>query len=540
MSFEMTRIVLSLGIFLSVIPSFAQTMEWHIKDNYADIKYLGNNLFKVQNSNGKWGIVNEYGETTVEIKYDSITPIVDNRALILDITGQYLKGIVNEDGKIIKSFYNNERIANYQYYSEGLLAYGVVSGGYYLFGYLDVNGNTQIKPKYFWTAPFRNGKAVVQYKSKNYGLINSAGGIAVNDNRKFKFMSTPIDNCLLVVVGSSRGEKVLLVELTPNGKFNEIQELENGTIIKGSANYKSFSCQNGHIYYFDDAMRLINSSVGKHFNKPLIKKSVLPNNSSFKKVREHDGWRILYSDNVVFHSSFKDIAFCNDEYVIITSNRNTKGVLRLNNTGNVTIQDIPARAEFYHNEMVTGNLAVNINDLLPNSQVQIGITGIKENNQEEKFNVPVGCNGIYNQPISYFIPATTFDSEVILPIKINIYIDGMLYKTETKNLTGIHKKAFKVSHAISPEFSESNGKATITFNVQSLESVPSSTAEVIVSGASYQKKRFNGKESVSFKMDVSVPASSVKTYTLKVTVNEEGCPSFTKNISTTIKHYNLQ
>lgn len=56
-------------------------MEWHIKDNYVDVKYMGNNLFKVKNSNGKWGVINESGETTVEIQYDSITPLVEKRAL---------------------------------------------------------------------------------------------------------------------------------------------------------------------------------------------------------------------------------------------------------------------------------------------------------------------------------------------------------------------------------------------------------------------------------------------------------------------------
>ena len=126
----MKKITIVLLAILYVIPSFSQTMEWHIKDNYVDIKYMGNNLFKVKNSSGKWGVINEYGETTVEIQYDSITPIVENRALLLDITGQNLKGIINEKGQIIKSFHNNEIVANFQFYSEGMLAYGVEAGNY--------------------------------------------------------------------------------------------------------------------------------------------------------------------------------------------------------------------------------------------------------------------------------------------------------------------------------------------------------------------------------------------------------------------------
>ena len=94
----MKKITIILLVILYVIPSFSQTMEWHIKDNYVDIKHIGNNLFKVKNSNGKWGVINEYGQTTVEIQYDSITPLVENRSLLLDYTGEYLKGIINEKG----------------------------------------------------------------------------------------------------------------------------------------------------------------------------------------------------------------------------------------------------------------------------------------------------------------------------------------------------------------------------------------------------------------------------------------------------------
>ena len=82
-------------------------------------------------------------------------------------------------------------------------------------------------------------------------------------------------------------------------------------------------------------------------------------------------------------------------------------------------------------------IAININGLNPKSQVQIGIVGLKENNQEERYDIQPGYDGIYNQEISYFIPATNYDSEVELPIKINLYIDGMLYKTETRDLTAV-------------------------------------------------------------------------------------------------------
>lgn len=542
----MKKITIALLAILYVIPSFSQTMEWHIKDNYVDVKYMGNNLFKVKNSNGKWGVINEYGETTVAIQYDSITPIVENRALLLDNTGQFLRGIINEKGQILNTPLNsqmsdNKIFVNFPSFNEGMLAYGVETGNYYLFGYLDSNGNTRIAPKYYWAAPFNDGKAVIQYKSKNFGLINKSGGTELNDDRKFKFMSTPVDNKLLIAVGSNRGDEISLVTLGADGKLNEVEKLEKETGYSVNiTDYKSISYQNGHIYYFDNAMRLISSSTGKTFNEPLTYTTSLSSSPDFKKIREQSGWKVLHSGNTLFQSSFRDISFCGEEYAITTSQRNTMGVLKLNNNGNISIQNVPAQAEFYHYATVKGNIAVNISGLFSSSQVQIGVIGLKENNQEEKFNIPAGYNGVYNQVVSYFIPATSFDSEVNIPIKINLYIDGMLCKTETKTLTGVHKRGFTVSDAKAPEFSDPDGKATITFNVQSLESEPSSSAEVTVSGALNEIKRFNGGDLLDFKVSVTIPEESSKTFSFTVTIKEKDCPSYTRTISRTIKHYDLQ
>lgn len=537
----MKKTIIALLAILYVIPSFSQTMEWHIKDNYVDVRYMGNNLFKVKNSNGKWGVINEYGETTVAIQYDSITPIVENRALLLDATGQFLSGIISEKGQIIKSFHNGERLANFQYFNEGMLAYGVEAGNYYLFGYLDSNGNTRIDPKYYWAAPFNNGKAVIQYKSKNFGLINKFGGTELNDNRKFKFMSTPVNNKLLIAVGSNRGDEISLVTLGANGKLHEAEKLEKETGYSVNiTDYKTISYQNGHKYYFDNAMRLISSSTGKSFNEPLTYATSLSINPNFKKMREQGGWKVQHLGKTLFQSSFRDISFCGEEYAIVTSQRNTMGVLKLNNNGNISIQNVPAQAEFYHNATVKGNIAVNISGLFSSSQVQIGVIGLKENNQEEKFNIPVGYNGIYNKEVSYFIPATSFDSEVNIPIKINLYIDGMLCKTETKTLTGVHKRAFRVSDANAPEFSKPDGNEIIKFNVQSLKSKPSSSAKVIVSGDANQSKRFKDEELLYFSIPVKIPVESTKTFSFTVTIKEDGCPSYTRTISRTIKHYDLQ
>lgn len=536
----MKRIAISLLALLYIIPSFSQTMEWHIKDKYADVCYMGNNLFKVKKPNGKWGIINGYGEISVEEKYDSITPFVENRALILDKTGIHIKGIVNTEGNIIKTFKNNERVGNYKSYNEGMLAYGIPDGQFYLFGYLDINGDNCINPQFYWASPFNDGKAVIQRKTGYYSLINKKGDNQVNSNQNLIYMSSPVNNRLFIATASSRGEKVALAELEQSGKLKEVEVLEKSTKVIPSKDYKSVSCKNnGHIYYFDDAMRLISSSTGRKFNTPLAPNIDVPKSDDLKKMREHGGWKILHLGKTLTFCPFKDIKFCGDEYAIVTSQQNTMGVLKFNKNGNITIQNVPGRVEFYHNAAVKENLAININGLNPKSQVQIGIVGLKENNQEERYDIQPGYDGIYNQEISYFIPATNYDSVVELPIKINLYIDGMLYKTETRDLTAVHKKGFEVSAIQSKEYTESDGTSTVRFYVKSLGGIPSS-ALISVTGATNQKKQFKDNETVKFETTVTVPEEEEKTFYFTVTIKEEGCPSYTQNLKCTIKNYYLQ
>ena len=535
----MKRILFIVLAIISIMPLFAQTLEWHIKDNYTEIKYLGNDLFKVKDTKGKWGVVNEYGEMTIEALYDSITPIVENRALLLDNTGIYLQGIIDEKGKLFKSFYNGERIAHFPYFSEGMLACGFQSGKFYSFGYLDIYGNIRVEPKYYWAAPFNGGKAVVQYKSGNFGIINTSGGIALKDNRKIKFMSTQVDNQLLIAVSSTRGDKIILANLKPNGKLEDVVDLESGTVVNGTVDYKSLSCKtNGHVYYFDDAMRLLSSSTGKTFNEPLSIQTTQQANTSFRKKQEANGWGILYEGKLLLQSSFRDITFCDNEYAIVKTQRNNVGVLKLNQLGNINIQNVSSQVEFYHHEEAKSNIEININGLLTSSLVEIGITGLKD--QEEKYSIPSGHSGVYRQPISYFIPSTSLGSQVTLPVEVKLYIDGMLYKVVKQTLTGVHQRGFRVSEANAPQYSNVDGKATITFSVQSLVSKPSASAKVIVSGDVNDVRKFNGAQTVNFDIPVIVPNDGQKTYSFTVTVKEEGCPSYTRTISKTISHYFLQ
>ena len=97
--FNMKRILLLLLLAFTVCCNYAQVIEWAIKPVYQDIVPIGKDIFKVKANNSKWGVYNvSKGLLTVNAEYDSITAVVEDRALLLDKNGMFLYGIISDDG----------------------------------------------------------------------------------------------------------------------------------------------------------------------------------------------------------------------------------------------------------------------------------------------------------------------------------------------------------------------------------------------------------------------------------------------------------
>lgn len=534
----MKRILIIIIAILCVTPSFSQTLEWHIKDEFADIKYMGNDLFKVKTNTGKWGVINKHGKMSIEAKYDSITPIVENRALLLDITGNFLRGIIDENGNILKSFGNGVRLTHYKHFKEGYLPYGIESANIYLFGYLDKFGESVIEPQYFWASPFHEGKAVIQYSSGNYGIINTSGDVAMFDNRKIKFITSPVNNELMYAISTNRGDKIILAEYK-NNKLKDLEILENGTIVYNTYDYRSIYCQNGHVYNVDEAMRLISSSTGRKFNDSFVMETDSNHKSLLQKTKKGNEWSVTYNNNSITQTLFRSVDLCGNEYAIVSLNGQDYGVVKTNYNGILEVINTPQEQVFYHNKKANAAIAVILKDILPTTQVYIGIKGLSGNMKEEKIAIPENYSGVYNHDISYFITSTKFNEQVTLPITINLYLDNMIHSSQDCDLTAVHKRGFEISDIIAPEYSDTDGNAKISFKIQSIGGRPSS-AEVIVKGSLNERKHFNGNDFVDFSKSVTVPEDEIKDYTFTITVKENGCPSYTKTIRTTIKNYFLQ
>ena len=141
--------------FLLASTASAQTIQWLVKPNYDNISRLNSSIFK-----NRVQLVNIEGQNLLTFLADSVTNYCEDKALVLDKSGDGFKvrGIVNELGVFIKvegEYFTNQ----YSFYSEGLVSVVGTSGKV---GYLDSNGELVIPCQYRIARPFIKGWASVE------------------------------------------------------------------------------------------------------------------------------------------------------------------------------------------------------------------------------------------------------------------------------------------------------------------------------------------------------------------------------------------
>lgn len=522
----------------------AQTARWLCKPTYAAIRYLGNGLFKVKSDNGKWGIVNRSGELTIPVEHDSITYLKDDRALVLDASGQALLGIIDGGGRKIRTFQPGEYFvsADYPYFNEHLLVVSAPGEQYMYFGYLNDKGEVQIPLNYFHAAPFSEGEAAVHYTSNKFGLINSAGAPAVIDNRNFFFMSSPVAGKVLAVMNGRKGGIVSLLSIR-NGRFDEDRELENKVIPQRSNDYRTLSCQNGKSYYFDEQIRLTHSSTENFLSAEEAVSTPIPPSGSGKltSFKAEGRYGLNYAGTTLLPAQFREIEGIYEEAFAIVRHKNGQtGILEIEKEERAG-WEIPSSAlEFYH--ATPEPLSVQV--FMPENRESTA--PVLRAIRPDGTNLPFECirkeGNHYYMRTSYFKAEREADVESSESMHISLERDEITYKTGTWNLKSVHRSGFSCLEPRVPAFSEPDGSAAVTFSVRSLHGMPSGSARVTVSGpeAGSRTIQFQANGTAEATLMVRVPEDTSHTFTFTVTVTEEGCPSLVKQFSRTIKHYVLQ
>lgn len=515
-----------LFIFMSSLGMKAQVMEWVIKPIYKDIVPMGGDLYKVKGSNGKWGVYNvAKEEQTIVAEYDSITPLVDNRALILDKTGLKLYGIVSESGSEVMSLKPASKepdfvvMPDYPYYSEGLLVVGQIPsgrGGNCLFGYVDKQGKGVIAFDNYYACPFNNELAMVWTKKKTYRLINKQGVSQYQGNEDVRFISNPKDGEFLLVTGN----KVRKARMDGN-KFKTIREINTGGRIVDVADatrYNNISCRGGDTFRFDKAFHYIENGNEGNYSVAIPEKS-----SSLTKVRAGKQYGLNYNSKQLLIEQFKNVYIYNDEYALVTMQDGTKGLLQYNPSGELSVSGPNYTIEFAHNNDQMVPVTVSCSGMYNNKpEVELTCNGTTER-----------CNDYGQVQFSFYEGHDKTSISTTKQMTVDMMVDKLNYGSRAFKIESLHTDGYRLGNVRIPAYSKKNGSATVSVTLHAINGTPSSSAKATVNGTT---KSFNGQSSLSFSIPVSVPQGGTKSVSINIRVTEDGCPTWTASKSGIIQH----
>lgn len=523
------RLLLLATLSLATISTYAQVMEWAIRPDFKDIVHIGGSLYKVKGTNGKWGVYNiDRRELTVRTEYDSITPIVENRALILDAQGLHLHGIIDTQGQPVQPLVRTSSLVvmpEYPYYSDGLL----VVGNYYSFGYVDDRGNVKIPLEYLYACPFDHGQAMVKNSKKKYQIINKQGYFTYQGNMKIDFMSNP-RNGVFILASTSGNKKIIKAKLVGD-KIEELEKLDGGKIIDYSRAIESHSiqCKGGSTYSFNNAFHFIESGV------PSVEYPAVPSVERYVNLRkEQSGSRygLTYNRKPLIAPQFADVRIYQDKHAIVTTPEGgMKGLLKLNALGRIDIKTTPQTFDFYHNEPKNIPIQVECSNMDGTPTVELTVSsdgfGSRTFNRQGSGTINVPFYEAHNQK----------DVVTTKVLTVETVIDGLRYGSMEQKVVSSHKDGFSISIGAFPEYSKKDGSAVVSVTITANGGTPSSSARAVVNGRTHY---FNGDNRITTSASFNIPVGKVQNCTVNVAVLEDGCPSKSQSSSRQLKHYSLQ
>lgn len=188
------------------------------------------NGLAVVEQKGRNGVIDRTGRFVAQPVYDSISPFQEGLAVVSRGDGY---GVMNEQGRVIT-------LRKYGYvnaYSDGRAMFATRGTGEepQRYGYLDRNGQEVIPARYLEGTDFRDGKAVVKRKEKEYALINRAGDVLTV--YPFAYVGPPGDG-LLAYQAELSGKYGYILEkgvIAISPRFTGAQPFEEGRAVVNTA-----------------------------------------------------------------------------------------------------------------------------------------------------------------------------------------------------------------------------------------------------------------------------------------------------------------
>lgn len=220
--------------------------------------------------NGKWGVINSYGETVIKANYDEMIVIPDNTKEVFICTydvdytnGTYKTKAINAKGKeIISGYQTIETIANHDknqniWYELNVLK--VQKNGKY--GLIDFSGKKILACEYDKIEPIKGiENSLIIEKDGSVGLCNDSGNIIINlEYKKIDKIEDNYRNGYIVVdINNKYGiigiDKKFILEC----KYEEVKGIYGGNnlfVVKENGKYEIIN-KDGEVKLqnkFDDA-----------------------------------------------------------------------------------------------------------------------------------------------------------------------------------------------------------------------------------------------------------------------------------------------
>lgn len=520
----MKRCISSIVVLLLCIHVvFGQSVDWLLEpSNYADISYMGHDLFKFK-TRGKCGIYNALKqEIVLEAKYDSITNMVEGHCIALDATGENILAIINEQGGVKDLSSRNYVVSSYPHFKEGYLVYGDLNVN--LYGYLDWNGRIAIEPQFYQAAPFQQGIAPVKYPSEQYGLINTTGSTAMFSDTEFLFLSSPVNGQLIGKTNSTRGGNQLKIYQLEGAKLKEVKTLESKVgNITVSGNFTQIGCAlNSHIYYLDNQQRIIkaNYAVSLPQVSDIAGTVVGESQKTLGKKKIDNAFQLTYEGHPFMDELFRNVLIYDDKYIMARSSQGALGVLKFSPTSAVHLKSPAKTIVFCHNEKQDIGIPIVVQDTdLSNVRFYIEKNGARRELTTVNGNLIVPC----------FIADGQFDNIKKSSVIIVITKNEMDWQKQSVSISSVHEKGYSINIS-GPQTTAADGSATITITVQAKNKMANASATISINGQA--QGLINGQYK-TITLQRSVPKGNTLSFSFNVIVAEEGCPNvqMTKTLS---------
>lgn len=520
----MKRCILSIVVFtLCVHVVCGQSVDWLLEpSNYADISYMGHDLFKFK-TKGKCGLYNALKqEIVLEANYDSITNMVEGRCIALDAAGENILAIINEQGGVKDLSSRNYVVSSYPHFKEGYLVYGDVNQN--LYGYLDKSGRIAIEPQFYQAAPFQQGIASVKYPNEQYGLINTTGSTAMFSDTEFLFLSSPVNGQLIGKINSTRGGNQLKIYQLEGAKLKDIKTLESKVgNITVSGNFTQIGCAlNNHIYYLDNQQRVTkaNYSVTLPHVDDFSAEIVTESQKRLGKKKTENAFQLTYEGHPFMNELFKGAAIYDDKYIVARSSQGALGILGFTSIASIHLKSPTDPVIFYHNEK---------RDIqIPIVAQEVELSSIRfymEENGVRQQLTTIGGNLI----VPYFTADSQFDNIKKGNITIAITKNEMEWQKQLVSINSMHEKGY-IINITAPQKSAADGTAVITITVQAKNKTSNASASISINGQS--QGSMNGQYK-TITLQRNVPKGEIIAFSFNVVVAEEGCPNVqvTKTLS---------